>query len=124
MGSAQKSSCAVAGKLINFAALGAYCFLESNVGREQVYSEGSVEIISRAVPGCRPVLQMVFPVTRGAALTIYRILFNEDVTTLPSRMVPQTPDLPTIDLGPSAEAVFLAVELAAAEGVNAPPGSS
>lgn len=48
-----------------------------------------------------------------AALTIYRILFNEDVTDLPSRMVPQSSGLPVIDLGLNADAVFLAVELAA-----------
>ena len=49
-----------------------------------------------------------------AALTIYRVLFNEDVTDLPSRMVPLSPGLPTLDLGEHADLIFLAVEAAVA----------
>ena len=49
-----------------------------------------------------------------AALTIYRVLFNEDVSDLPSRMVPISPGLPTLDLGEHADAIFLAVESAVA----------
>ena len=49
-----------------------------------------------------------------AALTIYRVLFNEDVSDMPSRMVPHTPDLPTVDMGDQADLILLAVEAAVA----------
>lgn len=50
-----------------------------------------------------------------AALTIFRIVFNEDVTDLPSRLEPTTPGLPALDLGTNAEIIYQAVELAVAE---------
>lgn len=49
-----------------------------------------------------------------AALTIFRIVFNEDVSDLPSRLVPTTPGLPTLDLGENAETIYQAVEMAVA----------
>jgi len=49
-----------------------------------------------------------------AALTVFRAIFNEDVSDLPSRMVPTTPGLPTIDLGLNAEIILQAVEAAIA----------
>jgi hypothetical protein len=46
-----------------------------------------------------------------AALTIYRMLFNESVADLPVELVPSTPGLPVIDLGPDlAPVVYQAVE--------------
>jgi hypothetical protein len=50
--------------------------------------------------------------TAVAALTIFRVLFNEDVSVLPSRFVPVTSSLPIVDLGPAADVVQLAVETA------------
>lgn len=48
-----------------------------------------------------------------AALTVYRMLFDEPVTDLPSRMVPTSKNLPVIDLGADqAPKVFQAVESA------------
>jgi hypothetical protein len=47
-----------------------------------------------------------------AALTIYRVLFYEDVSDLPNRMVPATPGLPVVDLGEHADVIRFAVELA------------
>ena len=57
-----------------------------------------------------------------AALTIYRVLFNEDVSHLPSRMVPSSPGLPTLDLGEYADLVFLAVEAAVASSATGGTG--
>ena len=46
-----------------------------------------------------------------AALTVYRMLFDESVADLPVELVPTTPGLPTIDLGPDlAPVVYQAVE--------------
>ena len=50
--------------------------------------------------------------TAVAALTIFRVLFNKDVSDLPSRMEPTSPGLPVVDLGVHAEAIFQAVEIA------------
>ena len=55
-----------------------------------------------------------------AALTIFRMLFDEAVTGLPSRMEPTTPGLPVIDLGSRAEAVLRAVEEAVAAASGSP----
>lgn len=51
-----------------------------------------------------------------AALTIFRVVFNEDVSDLPSRLVPTTPGLPTVDFGVHARIIYQAVELAVANG--------
>jgi hypothetical protein len=45
-----------------------------------------------------------------AAITIFRVLFSEPVTDLPSRLVPVSAGLPIIDLGANAGVVFKAVE--------------
>jgi len=58
-----------------------------------------------------------------AALTIYRVLFNEDVSDLPSRMVPTSPGLPTLDLGEHADLIFLAVEAAVTSASLGGPGT-
>ncbi|MBT8397356.1 MAG: SGNH/GDSL hydrolase family protein [Gemmatimonadetes bacterium] len=50
--------------------------------------------------------------TAVAALTIFRVLFNEDVSILPDRFVPVTPSLPIVDLGPGAPFIRQAVETA------------
>jgi len=50
--------------------------------------------------------------TAVAALTIFRVLFDEDVSVFPSRFVPVTSSLPIVDLGPAADAILLAVEVA------------
>lgn len=49
----------------------------------------------------------------AAALTIFRMLFDEPVTGLPARLSPTTPGLPTIAMDPDqAEMVYQAVETA------------
>jgi hypothetical protein len=50
-----------------------------------------------------------------AALTIYRVLFSEDVTRLPSRLQPTTSGLPVIELGPDGNLIKQAVEIAIGE---------
>jgi hypothetical protein len=55
-----------------------------------------------------------------AALTIFRVLFGEDVSSLPSRLDPVTPELPVVDLGPDGDIVKQAVETAVA-GENRSP---
>ena len=47
-----------------------------------------------------------------AALTIFRVLFDEDVSTLPSRLEPVTPGLPVVNLGPNGDLMKQAVEIA------------
>ncbi len=50
-----------------------------------------------------------------AALTIFRVVFKEDVSDLPRRLVPTTIGLPTLDLGDNADLIYRAVEEAVAE---------
>ncbi len=45
-----------------------------------------------------------------AALTIFRVLFDEPVTNLPALIEPTTPGLPVVDLGSRAAVVLQAVE--------------
>jgi lysophospholipase L1-like esterase len=47
-----------------------------------------------------------------AALTIFRVLFSEDVSLLPSRLEPTTSGLPVVDLGPDGDLIKQAVEIA------------
>jgi len=58
-----------------------------------------------------------------AALTIYRVLFNDDVSDLPSRMVPHSAGLPILDLGEYADMILLAVEMAVASAVPSGTGA-
>lgn len=49
-----------------------------------------------------------------AALTIYRVLFDADVSELPARMDPTSPGLPVVDLGSDAQTILQGVEEAVA----------
>lgn len=57
-----------------------------------------------------------------AALTIFRILFDQDVTLLPSRFEPTTSGLPTVDFGPNGDVIKQAVEIAVGGGPHEPGG--
>jgi hypothetical protein len=57
-----------------------------------------------------------------AALTMFRVLFDESLSSLPARMVPVTPGLPVVDLGSEAALVVAAVEEAVVETTAATSG--
>jgi hypothetical protein len=55
-----------------------------------------------------------------AALTIFRVLFDRDVTMLPSRFEPTTSGLPIVDFGPDGDVIKQAVETAVGGGPQSP----
>jgi hypothetical protein len=57
-----------------------------------------------------------------AALTLFRIVFDESLTVLPNRLEPTTDGFPILDFGDNAEVFFRAVEDAIAEASTAEVG--